>query len=184
MSSVMQFEEESVAGDAPEPLERSAAEKAAPRQYRSHRLETPSHPGKYNPRPNVPVGCVVECTEATLRWSGGVNEDAVRAIAERAADRKQRERAAGVYNSSQAERHRESADHRRGALPRGRGEDRDDPSRRDSSRYFPVLGRTLPHFGQRFSCGWFRLTRVQRNGETVVILGGRDDCCASRLCGT
>jgi cellulase/cellobiase CelA1 len=44
VTSMMQFEDDVVAGDMPEPQERSA-EKAAPRRYRSHRLDTPSHPG-------------------------------------------------------------------------------------------------------------------------------------------
>jgi len=65
----------------------------------------------------------------------------MRAIADRAAERKQREREAGVYNSSQAERHRESQGDRRALHPdrdassRGRDGDRGDFSRRDPSRF-------------------------------------------------
>lgn len=62
----------------------------------------------------------------------------MRAIADRAAERKQREREAGVYNSSQAERHRESADRRALHSDRDGGRDGDrggDYSRRDPSRF-------------------------------------------------
>jgi hypothetical protein len=69
---------------------------------------------------------------------GGVNEDTMRAIANRAAERKQREREAGVYNSSQVERHREGADRRALHSDRDGGRDGDrgvDYSRRDPSRF-------------------------------------------------